>query len=301
VNGSGSQSDDASIHVEWRMAVASRAAQAYGTNPKLAALTVGGSVGAGLADQFSDLELDCYWWTPPDDSDRIGPFRALGGDLVAFWDYDPDDQEWSDDYNVGPLGVTVSNFVTATIERFLDEVVRQADTDPVKHMRMAAVQNCRPLLGAELIASWQGRASGYPDKLAAAMVEQALDPGELAGWAARDALIARGDQLAVADLLARAGNAVFRAVLAVNRVYVPHRQIKWQRHLIAGLALAPQRFAQRLQLLSSQPDSEALAVAETLLADTVRLAEDLTSAELGPFRAHLSDRRRAVVPPPDYR
>jgi hypothetical protein len=283
------------------MAVARRAARAYGTNPKLAALTVGGSVGSGLADQFSDLELDCYWWTPPDDSDRIGPFRALGGELVAFWDYDPDDEEWSDDYRVGQLGITVSNFVTPTIERFLDDVLQQADTDPVKHMRLAAVQNCRPLLGAELITSWQERASRYPDRLSAAMVEQALDPGALAGWAARDALTARGDDLAVADLLARAGDAVFRAVLAVNRVYVPHRQIKWQRHLISGLGLAPQRFAQRLQLLSSQPDSEALAVAEALLADTVRLAEDLTSADLGPVRAHLSERRRAVGPPPDYR
>lgn len=36
-------------HAAWRMRVAERAAAAYTRNPKLAALTVAGSVGAGLA------------------------------------------------------------------------------------------------------------------------------------------------------------------------------------------------------------------------------------------------------------
>jgi hypothetical protein len=48
-------------------------------NQKLAALTVAGSVGTGLADRFSDLELDCYWLAPPSDLDRLGPIREIGG------------------------------------------------------------------------------------------------------------------------------------------------------------------------------------------------------------------------------
>jgi hypothetical protein len=39
------------IHAAWRLEVARRAAAAYTRNPKLAALTVAGSVGAGLADR----------------------------------------------------------------------------------------------------------------------------------------------------------------------------------------------------------------------------------------------------------
>jgi hypothetical protein len=50
----------ANAHAAWRLAVAEQAARAYAANDKLAALTVAGSVGAGLADRFSDLELDCY-------------------------------------------------------------------------------------------------------------------------------------------------------------------------------------------------------------------------------------------------
>jgi hypothetical protein len=85
----------ASAHAAWRLAVAEQAAQAYAANDKLAALTVAGSVGAGLADRFSDLELDCYWVDPPGDLDRSGPVHVLGGELEALWDYDHDEQEWS--------------------------------------------------------------------------------------------------------------------------------------------------------------------------------------------------------------
>ena len=144
------------------MAVAERAAAEYAGNGKLAALAVAGSVGAGLADRFSDLELDCYWSSPPSDADRTGPIGALGGELTDLWDYDESDREWSEDYLLGDLGVTVSNFTIGTIEQFVDDVVRRADTDPVKHMRLAALQRSRPLLGGDLITSWRARAESLP-------------------------------------------------------------------------------------------------------------------------------------------
>lgn len=75
----------------------------------------------------------------------------------------------------------------------------------------------------------------------------------LTGWAARDALARRGDDLAARDLLTRAGQAVVRLVLAVNRVYLPHRQLKWQHHLITGLAVVPERLAERLAAMSAAP------------------------------------------------
>src|ERR1700733_16052001 len=138
------------------------AATGYAGNPNVAALAVAGSVGAGLADRFSDLELDCYWFRPPTEAERLAPVRSLGGELTALWDYDQDDEEWSDDYRVGELDITVSNFLVSAAERFLDDVVLRASTDPVRHMRLAAFQRSCPLLGAELIASWRGGGGGLP-------------------------------------------------------------------------------------------------------------------------------------------
>jgi hypothetical protein len=89
---------------------------AYGPAPNLAVAAVAGSVGAGLADRWSDLELDCYWREPPSDEDRRRPSRVLGVDLEGFWDYDEEEEEWSEVYQLGPLGVTISNFTVTTVE-----------------------------------------------------------------------------------------------------------------------------------------------------------------------------------------
>jgi hypothetical protein len=288
---------EVNIHAEWRLAVAKRIAGTYTGNPNVAALAVAGSVGAGLADRFSDLELDCYWFRPPVDADRLGPIEAMSGTLLALRDFDEDDEEWSEDYRVGELDITVSNFLVGSIERFLDDVVVRLSTEPVRHMRLAAVQRSFPLIGADLMTSWRARADAFPDELVAVLVEQALTPDALRGWAAREALASRGDDLAVSDLLTRAGHAVVAAVLALNRVYLPHRQLRWQRQLLAGLALVPERFAGRLRLLSVGPPTEAFAAAETLLADTAALAEANSGADIGAFRAALSERRRPVDPP----
>lgn len=297
VEGSGGASSGANIHAVWRMALAQRAARAYAKNEQLAALAVAGSVATGLADRFSDLELDCYWLSPPSEADRAGPIHALGGELVTLWAYDHDDQEWSEDYRLGELDVTVSNFLTGTIEQFLDDVVLRADTTAVKHMRLAALQRCRPLLGTQMIESWQARAAHYPDELAAALVQQSLNPGMLTGWAARYALASRGDDLAIHDLLARAERAVLGAVLALNHIYLPHPLIKWQRQLTSGLNVSPEHLTERLALLWTSETAQALQEAEALLAETALLAEARTNSSIRQFREALSQRRRAIDPP----
>jgi hypothetical protein len=290
------ESREANVHAAWRLALAGQAARAYASNDKLAALTVAGSVGTGLADRFSDLELDCYWVDPPGDLDRSGPVHVLGGELEALWDYDQDEEEWSDDYRLGGLRVTVSSFLVSTIDRFIDDVVLRTVTDPVKHMRMAALHRSRPLHGPELISAWRARAV-YPDKLIAAVAERSLSADVLTGWAAREALASRGDDLAVQDLLTRAGHAVFGAVLALNGVYLPHLAIKWQSHLISELHVMPEHFGERLRLLAKGGDTQALREAETLLADTTQLVKARTDADISTFCEELSQRRRAVDPP----
>jgi hypothetical protein len=176
-------------------------------------------------------------------------------------------------------------------------VVQRADTDPVKHMRLAALQRSRPLLGGDLITSWRARADRFPGELARVLVQQALAEEVLTGWQARDALAARGDDLAARDLLTRAGQAVVQAILAVNRVYLPHRQLKWQRHLVSGLAVVPGRLTERLEAMTASPPARAFPAAETLLEDTVLLAEARTGADLSAFRRVLAERRHPLDSP----
>ena len=286
-------------HVAWRMDVARRIADAYGVNDRLAAVTVAGSVGAGLADRWSDLELDCYWRQPPVDADRRGPIERVGAALTAFWDYDPDDQEWSEDYRLGSLGVTVSNFTVEAVEGFLDAVLEQVSTDPVAHMRVAAIQRCQALRGVSLVQSWKARAERYPDQLVTAVVERSLTPSVLAGWPSREALAERGDTIATHALLCRIEQAVFAAVSALNRIYQPHRLTKWQRHHAARLVVAPPHFEQRLDDLWQGSAMDRFAGAEALLAETLALARSRCGANLTAFDDVLGQRRQPPAVPRD--
>src|SRR5262245_27178906 len=106
--------------MSWRMDVARRAAAVYAENPDVAAGGVAGSVGAGIADEWSDLELDVYWHTPPTDVDRRRPIERLGGSVERFWAYSEEEEEWGEEYSLddaGGLGVGISSFLVGTAER----------------------------------------------------------------------------------------------------------------------------------------------------------------------------------------
>ena len=220
----------------------------------------------------------------------------FSGELEALWDYDYDEEEWSDEYRLCELEVTVSSFLVSTIDRFVDDVVLRTDIDPVKHI-VGLAHRSRPLHGPELISTWRARAAVYPDKLVAAVVARSLSPDVLRGWGAREALVDRGDDLAVHDLLTRAAHAVFGAVLARNGIYSSHRMIKWQGNLISELDVMPEQFAERLHLLWTTRNAQALREAETLLTDTVQLVKARTDADISSFCEELSQRCRAVDPP----
>jgi Domain of unknown function (DUF4037) len=282
-------------HVLWRLRAAEKVAAAYGSSPNLAVLSVAGSVGAGCADRWSDLEMDCYWLEPPSDAERKRPISTLGVTVESFWDYDEDDEEWSEDYVLDQLSVTVSNFTVATTERFIAAVVRDDDLDPVKHYRLAAICSAKALRGAPMLAAWKEQAGAYPDSLVMAVLQTALSPMRLPGWTAREALVERGDAIAVRSLVSAIAQGVFSAVLAINRTYQPHRVAKWQRQLLGSLAVVPERLQSRLLWQPRLP--AALTEAETLLYDTIALAERELGIELASVRAELDERRQAVPPP----
>jgi hypothetical protein len=91
---------------------------------------------------------------------------------------------------------------------------------------------------------------------------------------------------------------VLGAVLALNRVYQPHRLAKWQRQLIGELAVQPGQLADRLHRLGSVTSAaQRLLQAESLLAETADLAEARARVSLDAFRETLAEARPAIDPP----
>jgi hypothetical protein len=280
------------------MEVARRAAAPHVGNPAVAAVMVAGSVGRGVADQYSDLEIDVYWHTPPTDVDRRAPIDALGAELTHFWAYSEVDEEWAEEYFVDRLGIGLSHFLVSTVDRWLVDVVERADTADDKQMRIAAIRDGIALRGDDVLERWRAASEPYPEALAAAMVRRHLDPDVIDGWHMRHALVDRGDTLKLHAWFVRLTTAVFGSLLGLNRIYLASSSFKWQRTLLASLPIAPPDLDQRLAAVFRATPGEAVAALEAILAETVDLvARRIPDLDLAPVHSALA-RLRPHLPPP---
>ncbi len=100
---------------KWRFEIATRVAASYRKNPKVRAIMVAGSVGRGVADRYSDLELDVYYAEPPTEEERIAAARECGGDGVELC---ADAIEWEEQFYVNGLHTATSAFLVSTVEWF---------------------------------------------------------------------------------------------------------------------------------------------------------------------------------------
>jgi len=277
---------NASAAVERRLRLADRAAAAYIANPHVAAVLVAGSVARGLADDFSDIELDVYWAAPPTDEERTAAVEGAGWERVYA---EVDDDEWADGYLVDGVKVDTSGFVTSTIEGHLDAVLERSDTEPERQVRITALLDGRALHGRPVIEAWRSRCRDYPTGLALAMVDAAM---ELRPRERLEMLAARDDVLLLHRDLVDSAQRILDALFAVNRVYVPHPFHKWLDWEASLLAHVPTDVVPRLRRLLVAPPHLAVQELCALTIETFDLIERLLpGADLTQARASFESRR----------
>src|SRR5215216_3598665 len=269
-----------------RRALAEIVAPAYAANPKVAGVLLAGSVARGLADVFSDIEIDIYWHTPPTDEDLSAPIQRAGWPIVYRH---VDENEWADGFPIAGVKVDTSQFLVSTIERWLDDALVRADTEPEYQVRITAIQHGHPLYGAELIERWRAQTAAYPDALAHAMVAQHL---EIRPRYLMEMLAARDDVLMLHRCLVEVEQLIMDVLMGVNRVYAPHPYHKWLDWEIGQFKVAPPDLNRRLrQVLYAEP---RLAVDQLhqLVEETFTLVEQhLPNFDTSAVRAVFDERR----------
>jgi hypothetical protein len=269
-----------------RRALAQIVAQAYAANPKVAGVLLAGSVARGLADEFSDIEIDIYWHTPPSDEDLRAPFERAGWPVVYRH---VDENEWADGFQIEGVKVDTSQFLVSTIEGWLDAALIHADTEPEYQVRITAIRHGQPLYGAELIERWRARTDAYPAALARAMVAQHLEfrPRYLL-----EMLAARNDELMLHRWLLEAEQLIMDVLMGLNRVYAPHPYHKWLDWETGQLKVAPPELNARLrQVLRAEPRA-AVDLLHSLIEETFALVErHLPDLDTSAARAVFDERR----------
>jgi hypothetical protein len=181
-----------------------------------------------------------------------------------------DENEWADGFFIEGIKVDTSQFLVSTIDRWLDDALLRADTNPEYQVRITAIQHGQPLYGAELIERWRAKAASYPEALAHAMVAEYIDfrPHYLL-----EMLAARDDVLVLHQDLVAVGQQILSVLMGVNRMYAPHPYHKWLDWEVAQLTLAPPDLNRRLrQILRDEPRA-AVQEIHALIEEVFALVE----------------------------
>lgn len=271
-----------------RRRLAGIVAAAYAANSKVAGVLLAGSVSRGLADEFSDIEVDVYWDSAPNGQDRRAPLEANDWILVSA---EEDENEWADSFLIDGITVDTSQFLVSTLDDWINKVMVTGDTEPEYQVRITAIQQGIPLHNAPLLDQWRSRTEPYPDVLAHAMVEKGLElwpRGRLEMLAARDDVV-----LLRSDLVDNV-QGILDALMAASRLYVPHPWHKWLDWETSQLTVTPPRLNERIRHLLTADAHAAVDQIIALIHETFDLVDRfLPGLDTGPQRTAF-DRRRVL-------
>ena len=233
--------------------------------PVVQEVVLTGSVSRGVADDVSDIELLVVTAEPLDLPTCFEHAGRAGLERLDTW---------------GPQGTSTSR-VFGYYERVPIELVWWSHN--VAEASVAALLTGQDSSAADALANgvslrtsgllerWQDQLREYPAELAAARIENAaLTWG---GYAPEGMLtiVRPGERLALVERLLGDAVRVLEIVYALNRVWPPTTKRVAAR--VEGLAVKPDRLAERIEQALTEPDPlRALLVLNELQAETVALA-----------------------------
>jgi hypothetical protein len=279
----------------WRFAFAARIAASYARNPKVRAIQVAGSVGRGTADRYSDLEIDVYYSDAPTVAERIAAVESCGAVVESL---DQDDDEWEEQMLLDGVHAATSTFLISTLERYLREVVDEAQIAPAAQTRLFSLQHGVPLLGHDLVARWRVKADAYPAALTHAMLRENLPFRGF--WYAEEMLAARQDVLLLYRSFVQIGQQMIGALLGLNRRYLATPDgLKWMHETLAAMPIKPDECAARITSAFRAEPFEGVRILKELITEILTLVETHCPIfDTAPYRANFQRQRQVLDGPP---
>jgi hypothetical protein len=262
----------------WRNEIAERLASLYASNGKVAAVMLGGSTARGHADGFSDMELGVFWSKAPTVTERRAVIAAADADLGYQYDYDPEEQVWSDDFYVGRVAsgqpksglfVEVAHQLVSSTEQILRAVLNGCSTSQSAHNLIGGIVDAIPLAGAPMLEAWKAQAIRYPRELSLAVVRK---HGVICHFWRWEMFLARGENLMLLyQSFAQVQQQLLHVLLGLNRVY--YFGFKWLDLVADRLEIKPERFAIRLKQVYQVPPDEGARLLIGLVDEVFSLVE----------------------------
>jgi len=212
-------------------------------------VAVTGSVGAGLADKLSDIEL-LFLVTPVPSVERVQEWLhgVPGADDVMVWSEGGDVSAW---FRLGDVEVDP---YWGSLDEAVEQVAEITSGAVVEHRRIAfghVLRHSAFVRTSGVLPELAQRCAVYPVGLKERLIADAL-------WlwaipAARVGAVVRGDAVEARSWLQRDAEMILRLVFALNEHWEPPRW-KWLRMFARDLSITPPRLVERLEDALLTPD-----------------------------------------------
>ena len=245
--------------------IAQRIADAYIAHTEPRAVLLTGSVGEGLADELSDIDLIVYYDAQP-------PEPALERVHVQIGSTELERKGYGVNFRVDDVECEVGHFLVEGTERTLSTVLDDQEVDTLVHKHLMGITSGQALYGESLIQSWQSRAAAFPESLRRKMAEFYINR-QFAFWYIEDYWQNRDAHLWLHQVLVETAFNILGTLAGVNRLYFSPFQFKRLREFVSRMQLTPPWLADRLDQLFLASEPVAMRKAEQLFLETLKLAE----------------------------
>jgi len=196
------------------------------------AIILGGSVAAGTADEYSDIEIGIYWEILPSiewlenfiqKTFQVKPIRmselsSINLTLSPFWYQD--------------YIVDMKHQKTSSVSQTIENLANSSIINHHEQLMLEVIQNCIVFSGFELINNWKSRLI-YPDALAQEIINSNLDLLQIDQLL----LLSENDCLSLFySNLAAFHSTILEILLAINKRYT-RGDSKWQQKRLSELQL----------------------------------------------------------------
>ena len=262
---------------KWRIALARRIVPIYANHPKVKAVIVGGSVGRGISDQYSDVEIGVFWTEPPSEAERrtlaerVGIVHKEQMSPYKFEPNHPGEEEADEDVYVGGdkdngFKVDIKHKTIAAAEQYLVEMFDhcQPHDDRLAEVLFHSI----PLYGQSLIEQWRRKIATYPTKLAQKIVQTQL---RFEQWWLCEQFAKEEEMILVQEQFSERLAIIISVLATLNRVYA--LEIKWTDWSIKQLQIAPSTLTRRAKRVFEQPPQVGAQQLRQLIEETFDLVK----------------------------
>lgn len=232
---------------------------------------VSGSTVEDLCDERSDIDMSLLWPALPDEAALRAACARAGAEPWHWWQGALADGALVVAFRIEGIETQIAYSTLADQQRELDELLLRHNPDTPNHKLAEGLLKALPLTRPAVLEGWQAQLAAFPEPLARAMVEQALVKSPTP-WRAMAQILHRDATLWCREIVVDAGYRLLLALAGLNRRYFTRFQVKRMHRFVAGLAIAPDRFAERLEALLVAPPADAFARLHALEGEVINLA-----------------------------